>query len=641
MKHKKFTRKILLSVSLFFLLTSSAFTAAKKWTVMVYFAADNNLEGSAIDDFLEISQVGSDQEVNLLVQLDRRSGYDTRYGDWTICHRFYVTQGMEPYESSSIYDWGDGKGGREVNNGIPETLTDFISWGVSNYPAERYCVILWNHGSGWKTLEAEGKPVMSYKEICQDTTSGDILSTRQVREAFEDSGKYINLIGFDACLMGMLEVANEIKSLGDVMVASEQTEPVSGWNFSGFLSQLRSNPSMGPYQLGESIVSSYIGHGGNGETLAAIDLGGIDSFNQALDALVEYILLDNEQWLNVYVSRQSAQSFDESFFIDLYDFLEKLLASVSDPLTYSLAMDAMGAFSDLVVSNYAADGYSSHGLSIYFPAHGSSIDPSYNGNVILFASQTSWKAFLSAFVSADLFSGLTSLYADNFSQGLPSGWSIIDGKGDGFTWKVKNSQPRIDISSPFLEPPYMMVDSDAAGYVDMDEQLISPSYDFTGYGTVYIRFNHLFWYYTEEIADVDVRVNGGAWQNVRRYRGTDSSGTMFADISAIAAGRGNVQVRWHYYNANYDWFWAVDSVSFMVSEIIPLGPGDINSDGKIDISDVLLCLRMAVGLDITLGQQTYPSPYPAELITLANINEDAGVDITDVILILRLSVGLE
>ncbi|HNS33297.1 MAG TPA: clostripain-related cysteine peptidase [bacterium] len=641
MKRSRFVYGFVISLLYILFLSSSIFGAGKKWTVMVYFAADNNIEGSAITDFLEMSEVGSDNNINLLVQLDRRSGYDTRYGDWTICHRFYVTAGMLPYESSAITDWGDGKGGREVNTGAPETLADFIRWGVYNYPADRYAVILWNHGGGWKTIEEEGKPLLPFKEVCWDDTSGDVLSTKNVRQAFEDSGQYIDIIGFDACLMGMLEVASELKSLGNVMVASEQTEPLSGWNFSGSLADLKSNPLMSPSQLGESIVENYIGHGGNGETLSAVDLTKIGFFNQSLDSLVEELISRDNEWLNVYIARQSTQNFDEAFFLDIYDFLYNLSISTSNGVILSLVHEAMDAFSSLVIASYAADGYRACGLSVYFPPFGGAIDVSYNGNVILFAEETLWKDFLEAFVSSDIFSGFTHVYGETFASGLPSGWSVIDGYNDGKTWAVKNTSPRSWVSSPYLNTSYMMVDSDAAGHVNMDEQLISPYFDFTGYTTVYLKFNHLFWYYTDEKADVDIRVGGGSWQNLRRYQGSNSEGSVFADITSIAAGKDNVQVRWHYYNANYDWFWAIDNLEFLVTVAEPLGAGDIDSSGVIDISDVIICLRMAVGLEITAGSTVYQHPYTPELNELADINSDGTVDISDVILVLRLSVGLD
>jgi len=69
--------------------------------------------------------------------------------------------------------------------------------------------------------------------------------------------------------------------------------------------------------------------------------------------------------------------------------------------------------------------------------------------------------------------------------------------------------------------------------------------------------------------------------------------------------------------------------------------GDINLDGEIDISDVILCLRMAVGLPVVIGGHTYNSPYPDWLIEVANVNEDGVVDISDVIKILRKALGLD
>ena len=70
------------------------------------------------------------------------------------------------------------------------------------------------------------------------------------------------------------------------------------------------------------------------------------------------------------------------------------------------------------------------------------------------------------------------------------------------------------------------------------------------------------------------------------------------------------------------------------------GSGDINGDTFTDISDVILCLRMSVGLEINVNETPYSSPYNDTLKGLANMNGDEYVDISDVILILRKSVGL-
>jgi len=121
-----------------------AFAADADWTFMVYLDGDNDLEGAAINDFLEMAAVGSDANVNIVVQFDRIGGYDSSYGDWETCKRFYVTSGMTPTAAEQVEDVG------EANMGDPAALTDFINWVADNYPANNYAVVLWNHGAGWR-----------------------------------------------------------------------------------------------------------------------------------------------------------------------------------------------------------------------------------------------------------------------------------------------------------------------------------------------------------------------------------------------------------------------------------------------------------------------------------------------------------
>jgi len=105
-----------------------------KWTVMVYMAGDNNLDGAALRDIEEMARVGSTKDVNILVQLDRLEDKKTR--------RFLITKGGG-YERDCLETFG------ETNTGDPKVLEDFLTWSTERYPAERYFLILWNHGSGW------------------------------------------------------------------------------------------------------------------------------------------------------------------------------------------------------------------------------------------------------------------------------------------------------------------------------------------------------------------------------------------------------------------------------------------------------------------------------------------------------------
>ena len=100
-------RYLLLVFAVLLLLPLGVFSTASAdplpaWTLMVYLDADNNLESAGIDDFLEMATVGSDANINIVVQFDRINGYDTSYGDWTRCKRFYIEKDMTPIPGNAV-----------------------------------------------------------------------------------------------------------------------------------------------------------------------------------------------------------------------------------------------------------------------------------------------------------------------------------------------------------------------------------------------------------------------------------------------------------------------------------------------------------------------------------------------------------
>ena len=100
---------VILFIILAFGLYLTPYAKSADWTFMVYLDADNNLESAGIDDFLEMASVGSDGNVNIVVQFDRIPGYDRSYGNWTNCQRFLITPDMTPSVENAVSDWGDGK----------------------------------------------------------------------------------------------------------------------------------------------------------------------------------------------------------------------------------------------------------------------------------------------------------------------------------------------------------------------------------------------------------------------------------------------------------------------------------------------------------------------------------------------------
>lgn len=439
--------------------TSNVASADAQWTFMVYLDGDNNLESAGIDDFLEMSSVGSDSNVKIVVQFDRIDGYDSSYGDWKTCKRFYVTSDMTPTAGNAIADIG------EANMGDPATLTAFINWARTNYPANRYALVLWNHGGGWreqqealiKALEAaktcEGKNEIeralkeirrpNYKAVCwDDTDGGDCLYMKEVKSALNAATGDMHMIGFDACFMGMIEVAYEIKGTGaSVVVGSEETEPGDGWPYNTILSDLLSHPSWISAQLGTAIVDRYYASYGNSETQSAIDLTQMNNLASTVSNFADKM--------------RTSWNTDKSA-------VQTAAQAVMDGIDTAVIHDQHG-------SSWP----SAHGLAIYFPDNSGDFDSDYNGTVIDFPADTLWEEFLSDFYASmggswielarwnsqefyypehiDLYDFCENIVnsptgdlvlSEGFEGGAvpPGGWTL-DVTNPGYTWGIHTYDP--------------------------------------------------------------------------------------------------------------------------------------------------------------------------------------------------------
>ena len=181
------------------------------------------------------------------------------------------------------------------------------------------------------------------------------------------------------------------------------------------------------------------------------------------------------------------------------------------------------------------------------------------------------------------------IYETHFDTGLPAGWTIVhSGSGRSTdTWRSDNPGHRTNSNWTGV---FMIVDSRYAGRVDMNEQLITYSINCTGLTNVKLRFKHYFHHSSTEIGDVDIRVNGGVWQNAARYQGADSNGLMEIALSSFGAdGDPNVQIRWHYYNANNEYYWGIDDVQIVANNASQTSlVGDFDSDCDVDYDDLVI-----------------------------------------------------
>jgi len=353
---KTISKKLKWLYIIIFIIFIPVFGYAADWTVMIYLDADNNLESDGIEDFIEIATTGSDASINYVVQMDRISGYESAYDDWTDCKRFYVEKDMTPIPQNAVESLG------EINMGDPDRLSDFIQWSMTNYSAQRYALILWDHGDGWRKRTRSNLT----RTICWDDTDvdGSGLSMIEFKNVLTSLPIKPDLVGFDACLMAMLENAYMLKLAGvSVMVGSEETEPVAGWPYDRIASGLALHPSWTAGELGSWIVDQYYLSYEMDETQSAIDLSKIDPVISALTNLSTNIQMN---W---------------------QDNVDAI---------HNAAKDLRVSIDNSVINTKNGDSYShAGGVSIYFPTTSYSYDSQYNE--IDLSKQTSWDEFLSNF----------------------------------------------------------------------------------------------------------------------------------------------------------------------------------------------------------------------------------------------------
>ena len=435
------------------------------WTVLVYLDGDNNLEGAALDDLNEMEAAGSTADVHIVVQLDRIDGYDGSNGNWTTCKRFYVTQDPSGYDSTivstELADLG------EVNMGDPATLIDFAEWGRDNFPAEHYALVLWDHGNGWKRSEEAVWPKSAAPQDLEpvaddptgigwdDTDGGDYLTTPELRAAFQSIRSYyganIDVVGLDACLMGMLEIDYELTPYADYLVASEETEPWDGWDYEASMTWLIAHPAATPEQLAQQVVTDYIAfYGATSDTtqsavdLAAIRPGGLAG---ALHTLAHDLRSDLAgHWFAVERVRDQVQDYYDADYIDLYHFAELLQSNSDDPTIQADAQAVMDAIATAVAGEAHGSALpDSHGISIYFPPC-DSYAAKYDTDCLL-SVDTDWNDFVYEYCGGSPGCGTIDAN-DDFETGdlthLP--W-ITGGDADWFADDTLSSSPTHSVRS--------------------------------------------------------------------------------------------------------------------------------------------------------------------------------------------------
>ena len=399
------------------------------WSFLVYLAGDNNLSDAADTDLAEMRAVGSTGDVNIVAEIDNAGEQGTR--------RFRVEK--------------DGKGEQvetlsETDSGDPETLYRFVQWASAHYPAERYCLVIWNHGSGWEpsemdriarnvgatsytgretvvrtgsqlrralfrpTIESVYKlPTIEQRAIASDDGTGHSLDTvelgKVIKRIRDLLGQPLDVLGLDACLMSSLEVAWELRDDVRYMVGSLDNEPNNGWPYDAILGWLSGGPKGWDAEhlalaIPKLYAASYQGHPRN-VTQSAFDLSKIGDMRLPLECLAKE-LTDEIQYIRgiMYKAQTRSAHFWGRTLWDLghwCDELRKLNPGIAIEHATKCVVDKLGDRTGFVIAN-EHQGQRVHnvsGVSIYLPTELTPISPYYDD--LRFAKDTRWQSVLYAY----------------------------------------------------------------------------------------------------------------------------------------------------------------------------------------------------------------------------------------------------
>ncbi len=236
-------------------------SAAASATVMIYLNGSDleSASGAASLDISEMLHAGCGENVNVVLEtLGTKEWQDHGISSET-AQRWRIN-------GSELELVQDHLGQLDATS--QETLTDFISWAASSYPADRYILLMWDHGGG--AVYGYGYDEWQDKEAS--------LTMDEISAALEENADiHFDFIGMDACLMSSLEVCLILAPYCNYTILSEDFESNIGWYYTDWLKALEENPGIGSVELGKVIVDTMLAANkadtfrGGDATLAVID----------------------------------------------------------------------------------------------------------------------------------------------------------------------------------------------------------------------------------------------------------------------------------------------------------------------------------------------------------------------------------
>ena len=404
--------------------TDTRATPIKDWNLIVYLAANNDLSRYALHSINQMKQIGSNNRLNILVQLDKPEYKNVKH--------LKVNPGTIVIEETP-----------PLISGTRKSLFECAKWAITNHPAKHTAIVLWNHGSGVLDPPGWGRSWIAFRDelltINKQTGLLELKADPLRGIAFNDThntyldnndltvtltrisnellgGKKIDIVAMDACFMAAIEIGSQIKHSTNYFVASQDMEPGSGWNYDLLLRPFLTN-TLTPSDFAQRMVLAYQQQYQNvfaHQTQSAIKMDNYEVLEQQVSAvattLTNLLNSSDKQQISALINRVRTNgnlttSFARSQYIDLHHFYKSLRKQIStlpiqlkNSTRVKLLQDQLQAginiLNQLIIQNTAGFNVkNAKGLSIYFPK--TFIHQQYASTV--FAKETAWLRFLQTY----------------------------------------------------------------------------------------------------------------------------------------------------------------------------------------------------------------------------------------------------
>ncbi len=336
-------------------------TPVEKWSIYIYLCG-SNLEtktGAAGKNLDELLAADIPENVNVIVETGGASKWRSHdIPDDALCRYAVKSGSLSLLERLPLDNMGEG-----------DTLRDFLLYCVENYPANKMCAIMWDHGGG------------SLNGVCNDENYDyDALSLAEIDAALgavsENMTGRFELVGLDACLMANYETAYMLSPYARYMLASEEIEPSGGWDYGALLQAIKDNSAISGGELGKAVCDGYYAKCEKSgkqsvATLSVVDLDRFGAVRSAFDNMaseMEGKVTRGDGIQSIARSAHGSQKYggttqDEGFsnLIDLRHFAENAVdINCSDLLEQALSRA-------VVYSVHGSEKSKSYGLSFYYP----------------------------------------------------------------------------------------------------------------------------------------------------------------------------------------------------------------------------------------------------------------------------------